>query len=263
MSKSRLKPLPAPRTPSTSLMQVIPIIRPLSRPRLLLRPAAFMKLTYLCQAAGTEVGGFGLSSEADPLVLEDILLVRQECTAVTVVFDDEAVADLIDHMADGGVPPSRCGRVWVHTHPGSSAHPSGTDERTFARCFSGADFSVMLILARGGEWYARLQLTGPVKTAVEIPVELDWAGLPMWLHTQGATLPAQIAQWAEDLKQLVSQPTARAFDGLMELHDASDADIGADIGPIRRGWWDEELHGLDDDDAALDLEVPDERDYVL
>ena len=259
MSQSRLKPLPVSGIPS--LTQAIPIFRPLSRPRLLLRPAAFMKLTYLCQAAGTEVGGFGLSSEADPLVLEDILLVRQECTAVTVVFDDEAVADLIDTMADQGLPPSRCGRVWVHTHPGSSAHPSGTDERTFARCFGGADFSVMLILARGGEWYSRLQLTGPVKTAVEIPVELDWAGLPAWLHTQGATLPEQISQWAQDLQSLVSQPTARAFDGLMELDD--DASV-VDIGPIRRGWWDEELHGIDeDDDAALDLEVPDGRDYVL
>ena len=253
MSKPKLRPLPAPMIRSSA----IPIVRPLTRPRLLLRPAAFMKLTYLCQAAGTEVGGFGLSSEADPLVLEDILLVRQECTAVTVVFDDEAVADLIDTMADQGVPPSRCGRVWVHTHPGSSAHPSGTDERTFARCFGGADFSVMLILARGGEWYARLQLTGPVKTAVEIPVELDWAGLPMWLHTQGATLHQQISQWSQGLQSLVSQPTARAFDGLLELDD--DASI-VDIGPIRRGWWDEELHGLDDD---LDLEVPDERDYVL
>jgi hypothetical protein len=202
---------------------------PTSRPRLLLRPLAFMKLTYLCHAAGTEVGGFGLSSEADPLVIEDILLVRQQATAVTVEFGDEAVADLIDDQADRGVPPQRCARVWVHTHPGSNTSPSGVDERTFARCFGGADFSVMLILPLGGKTYARLQLIGPVKTAVEIPVMVDWASLPLWLDEQRTTLPDLVQRWSMELDELVTQAQLTASlefgSGLLPAADNDHGDL--------------------------------------
>ncbi len=231
---------------------------PTSRPRLLLRPAAFLKLTYLCHTASTEVGGFGLSSEADPLVIEDILLVRQETTAVTVEFDDEAVADLVDHMVDQGVPPRRCSRVWVHTHPGTSASPSGVDERTFARSFGGADFSVMLILARGGEMYARLQLIGPVKTAIEIPVMVDWAGLPAWLDENRDCLSELVQRWGMELDQLVTSPLPQA---LIELGSGFAGLRAADpIADHGLGDW---LDQRDFDDALLAAyeEVADERGY--
>ena len=233
---------------------------PISRPRLLLRPAAFLKLTYLCQAADTEVGGFGLSSQADPLTIDDILIVRQEATIATVEFDDQAVADLVDTMADQNVPPQRCCRVWVHTHPGNSASPSGTDERTFARSFGGADFSIMLILARGGALYARLQLIGPVKTAVEIPVIVDWAGLPDWLDETGPKLPELIQLWATELQQLVTTPLPQAFiemGGHTTLR-AADDEFGASRYPD--DWLDQA--GMDDELLAEMEEDANVRDYL-
>jgi proteasome lid subunit RPN8/RPN11 len=228
----------------------------------LLRPAAFLKLTYLCHAASTEVGGFGLSSEADPLVIEDVLLVKQQTSIVTVEFDDAAVADLIDDQAQAGVPPHRCARVWVHTHPGHSASPSGTDERTFARSFGGAGFSVMLILARGGAFYARLQLTGAVNTAVEIPVVVDWAELPGWLNENRETLPELVANWAMDLATLVQQHTY-ANDEPRQIPVQFESANGDS-----RHWWESELDAeLMDDLATSELdeleEVFDERDYFL
>ena len=61
-----------------------------------------------------------------------------------------------------GLPPERFARIWVHTHPGKSPHPSITDEETFQRCFGNSDWAVMFILARGGQSYARLRLNaGP------------------------------------------------------------------------------------------------------
>ena len=74
---------------------------------LVFSPRAWLKLQYLCHAGPTEVGGFGLSHADDPLYLEDVLLVRQRCTMATVAFDDAAVADLFDRMADAGIPPAR------------------------------------------------------------------------------------------------------------------------------------------------------------
>ena len=108
-----------------------------SRP-LVFAPLAWLKLQYLCHAGPTEVAGFGLSHPDDPLYLEDVLVVRQRCTPMTVRLNDAAVADLFDAMIDAGVPLARCARIWIHTHPGASAAPSGTDEETFARVSAAA-----------------------------------------------------------------------------------------------------------------------------
>ena len=102
-------------------------------PCLTFAPLAWLKLQYLCHSGPTEIGGFALASEGDPLYVEDFVTVVQATTCVTVAFDDAAVADHFDAMADAGRPPAECGRLWVHTHPGASPLPSGTDEETFAR----------------------------------------------------------------------------------------------------------------------------------
>ncbi len=123
----------------------------------------------------TEIGAFGISSPDDLLLIKDIKLVRQECTSVSVMFDDAAVADFFDEQVDGGRRPEEFGRIWIHTHPGDSAQPSSTDERTFARCFGNTDWSVMFIVAVGGETYARLQFNAGPATSVVISVDVDFS----------------------------------------------------------------------------------------
>ncbi len=148
-----------------------------------------MKLLYLRDAGPTEIGGFGISAASDLLLLEDIQLVRQHCSLVTVQFEDSAVADFFDDQVDQGRHPERFGRVWVHTHPGNSPLPSGTDEATFARCFGGADWSVMFILASGGEAYVRLRLTAGPGASLTLPLEIDF----------GASCPASdFAAWEQE-----------------------------------------------------------------
>lgn len=122
----------------------------------------------------TEIGGFGITSKDDLLLVRDIRLVRQSCTPVTVSFEDEAVADFFDEQVDQGRQPEEFGRIWVHSHPGDSAQPSLTDEQTFARCFGRANWALMFILARFGKTYARLRFnTGPGGSLV-IPVAVDF-----------------------------------------------------------------------------------------
>src|SRR4051812_42770484 len=127
-------------------------------PPLRLTPYAWAKLVYLRDLGETEVGGFGVSRPGDLLLVEDVQLVRQQCSLVTVKFDDNSVADYFDGQVDQGRRPEQFARIWVHTHPGDSPYPSCTDEETFARCFGGSDWAVMLIVARGGESYARLRI---------------------------------------------------------------------------------------------------------
>lgn len=120
------------------------------------------------------MGGFGISSRDDLLLIEDVILIKQLCTEITVKFDDEAVADYFDTYVDLGLPPERFGRIWIHTHPGHSAQPSHTDEETFARCFGDSDWALMFIVAKGGQTYARLRFNAGPGGEVELPVEVDF-----------------------------------------------------------------------------------------
>jgi hypothetical protein len=139
-----------------------------------LTPYAWAKLLYLRDLGPTEVGGFGISASDDLLLIEDIVLIKQLCTEVTVKFDDEAVADFFDTQVDLGRLPERFGRIWIHTHPGSSPLPSGTDEETFSRCFGNSDWAIMFIVARGGQTYARLRFSAGPGGELVLPVEVDF-----------------------------------------------------------------------------------------
>src|SRR5947209_20174387 len=118
--------------------------------QLIFAPLAWLKLRLLLHGGDTEIGAFGISSEDDLLYIEDLAVPLQRTTAVSVEFDDASVADHFDDCLDRGISPDRCGRLWVHTHPGGSPRPSLTDERTFQRVFGNYDWAVLAIVARGG-----------------------------------------------------------------------------------------------------------------
>lgn len=144
-------------------------------PTLRFTPTAWAKLLCLRDAADAEVGGFGLTSPDDPLLVHDILLVKQEVSSVTVAFDDEAVADLFEDLVAEGRHPEEFARIWVHTHPGSSPNPSGVDEQTFTRVFGTCHWAVMFILARGGQSYARIRFGVGPGGEMEIAVDVDYS----------------------------------------------------------------------------------------
>jgi hypothetical protein len=130
---------------------------------------------FLRDAGHTEIGGFGVAASDDLLFVEDVRLVRQTCTWISAEFDDESVADFFDAQVDEGRRPEEFARLFVHTHPGDSAQPSGTDEATFARVFGCTDWAVMFILARGGQCYARLRYNVGPGAEIELPVEVDYS----------------------------------------------------------------------------------------
>ena len=140
-------------------------------------PYAWAKLLYLRDVGDTEIGGFGVAALTDGrlLTIEDFVLMKQATTAVTVKFDDTAVADYFEQQVELGRKPESFARIWLHTHPANSATPSSTDEETFSRVFGTCDWAVMFILAAGGQTYCRLRFnTGP-GVDVTIPVEVDYS----------------------------------------------------------------------------------------
>jgi proteasome lid subunit RPN8/RPN11 len=135
---------------------------------------AWAKLLFFRDRGSTEVGCFGIAPAGDLLYVEDVRLIQQSCTAVSVAFDDAAVADLFDEQIDAGGRPEQFGRIWIHTHPGESAQPSQVDEETFERVFGACDWALMFILARGGQTYGRLWFRAGPGGGFEISTELDF-----------------------------------------------------------------------------------------
>lgn len=138
-------------------------------------PYAWAKLLYLRDLGPTEIGGFGLTRTDQRLLVEDVKLVSQQCTGVTVEFDDQAVADFFDQQVDAGRQPAEFGRIWIHTHPGHSPFPSATDEATFVRCFGRTEWAVMFILAASGHTYAQLRLGHCPAGHLELPIHIDFS----------------------------------------------------------------------------------------
>jgi len=92
----------------------------------------------------------------------------------SIAFDDEAVADYFEAQVDAGRRPEQFARVWIHSHPGDSASPSGTDEETFQRVFGGCEWAVMFVVARNDRTHARLRFNvGPGGETV-LPVLVDF-----------------------------------------------------------------------------------------
>jgi proteasome lid subunit RPN8/RPN11 len=137
-------------------------------------PTAWAKLLFLRDRGSTEVGGFGITPAEDLLYVEDLQLIQQTCTAVSVAFDDTAVAEFFEEQVDAGRRPEQFARIWIHTHPGDSAEPSQVDEETFERVFGACDWAVMFIIAREGETYSRLRFRAGPGGGFEISTKLDY-----------------------------------------------------------------------------------------
>lgn len=166
---------------------------------LMFSPLAWLKLQFLCHLGPTEVGAFAISATENPLYVTHILTVKQVTSATTVAFDDSAVADYFDFCVDQGLKPAQFGRCWVHTHPGSSALPSGTDEETFRRVFGSSDWAIMAILSRTGRTYARLQInTGPGARTI-LRCQVDWKAWPRELAE--STLAQHLQDWHQEFEQ--------------------------------------------------------------
>jgi len=138
-------------------------------------PTAWAKLLYFRDQSGNEVGGFGITDPDDLLFVKDFVTVKQEVTSISVKFDDEAVGEFFDAQVDLGRKPEQFARIWLHSHPGDSPEPSGTDENTFARVFGACQWAAMVIVAQDDSTYARLSFNVGPGSQVLVPVAIDYS----------------------------------------------------------------------------------------
>jgi proteasome lid subunit RPN8/RPN11 len=195
------------------------------RLRLSFAPRAWLKLMWFCHAGDTEVGGFGLTAPGRPLYVTDFLTLPQETTMVSVRFPDEAVADFFDRNIDRGLTPDRFARLWLHTHPGASAMPSMTDEDTFHSAFGACDWSIMAIVSRTGNTYARLKFAAGPGANIRLGVHVDWARWPEEMACPAVRLDTMIDDWIGEYAAHVHFP---AMEVITQPADALGRDIAID-----------------------------------
>jgi proteasome lid subunit RPN8/RPN11 len=218
------------------------------QPSLRFSPTAWAKLVFLRDMTDNEVGGFGITEADDLLLVTDIALVKQKVTAISVSFDDNAVADFFDEQVEAGRRPEQFARIWLHTHPGNSPQPSCTDESTFQRVFGSCDWSIMAIVAQQGSTYARLRFnTGP-GGETKLPVSVDYS------HEFDAT---DFASWQQQYLNNVIEDHIMTLSGKADKHQ-KDVDVfGSD------GF--DSLSDLSGEDllSELDSMDPMEREYFM
>jgi proteasome lid subunit RPN8/RPN11 len=234
-------------------------------------PTAWSKLVFCRDMTDNEVGGFGVTQDDDLLFVTDFVLVKQKVSSVSVAFEDESVADFFEDQVEKGRRPEQFGRVWLHTHPGSSPEPSMTDEETFARVFGRCDWSVMCIVAQDGNTFARLRFSAGPGGELKIPVCIDYscqfdaADFELWAQQYKANVAElqifkeqdKSKQPAGDQKPEVEQfgsasfsrfPLLSAEDVLCEIEQMHplERDAFLDELAVRSNFWDEEMGVLYD-----------------
>ena len=99
-----------------------------------------------------ECSVLGISSPDRINYVDDVIIPKQEVTGTTTDIDQDWLHEWADEMWDKGEDhaPKYTTRIWCHTHPGSSAEPSGTDEKTWSDTYmiDGVDWAAMIIIAQ-------------------------------------------------------------------------------------------------------------------
>ena len=172
----------------------------MSKLKLSFTPYAKAKIHHIRDIGSTEICGFGISTIENPTLVIDFVMVPQKCTSATAEMEDDGLLVYQDAMLAKNYDPWQFRSIWIHTHPGSSANPSGTDETTYTKFFKDKDFGIMYILAKGGSEYARIHTQNQfTKQDIIVDCEIDFSSSKAW---DASTLKT----WDKEYKENVIVP---------------------------------------------------------
>lgn len=130
----------------------------MTEPALRFSLKAHTQLQWFLQRTPNEVACWGVCEDPDdPLYVTRLYFPKQENSQAYVEMDDTSNLMMLSTMAKKDIHPYQCQRIWIHTHPGNSASPSGTDQKTLDRISEGCPWFVMFIMAKGGQYTCTLR----------------------------------------------------------------------------------------------------------
>lgn len=188
-----------------------------SKPVLRFTPYVWSKILHMRNIADTEVAGFGISYDDDPLLISDFALVKQKASKASFDFDDIGLGNFNTDMMLKGLSADHFFRVWIHTHPGGPT-PSSVDYGTLNECFKSAPWTVMFIVGTDNKYTAKLRLQTPTKCEIDIQMKIDY-------NTRYPGTDEEA--WEAELKEKVTKETltytgTRVYRSGTDLYDEYD-----------------------------------------
>jgi len=146
------------------------------------------------------------STEKENFLIEDFILVKQAVTHASVELDMTWWAEKqIELFEKRGIQPWQTS-CWCHTHPEGINHPSGTDEETMRESFGNWNFVLMLILTKGGVFYARMDFdhafaeSGKNRFSAPCAVKVQWG-----MTGKSPVTEETIKAWEAEFRELVQE----------------------------------------------------------
>lgn len=137
-------------------------------------PYAWQKLRYMRDKSSNEIGFFAITDKDNPLAIVDIFALKQEVSVASVEFDGEDIIRFYLKCDEKGWIPAQYTRIWVHTHPGNSATPSGVDEDTFTKVWGNSDWAVMIVVGRDDTTTVKLRYNVGIPADFPLKLRLDY-----------------------------------------------------------------------------------------
>lgn len=258
-------------------------------PRLVFSFEAVTQLRWFLQRTPNEVACWGVCDDPEnPLRITRLAFPEQSNSTAYVEMDDISNVKLLARHASEGLQPFQCQRIWIHTHPGSSASPSGTDHSTLDRISENAPWFVMFIMAKGGQTTCKLRChyEHPVtrqtlREDTEIPVFFEC------IPSASGVTPKDVETWEQIYQECCNE---RAFQPQRNLARVGPAGTGTPLpgmGHVTKSSWtdtftdhdmwqdkDDEFDGVELEEDEIDilndmttpaqtLEVPDVPPIVM
>ncbi len=139
--------------------------------RVLIDPPILEKIRHWTDLAPGEFSALGLvEKDGEDLIVTEIYLPRQSCTAMNTEMDNEDVARLLLDLENRCVE-SRKLCLWLHSHGEMRTFWSGTDDATI-EALANDGFVVSIVVNKAGDVLSRVDLFAPFRhTFHKIPVE--------------------------------------------------------------------------------------------
>ena len=131
------------------------------------------------QACPVEINGFGyldrLTGTTERFVLDDVVILQQSATGVSVDVSAEAVAQHMTEVLLAGGDTGRMRLQW-HSHVNMPAYFSGTDLANI-EAYRG-DWMISMVLNKRGEYELRLDVFKPFRAWTPLKLVIDMQADP-------------------------------------------------------------------------------------
>ena len=150
----------------------------MNKTKVYLSVQAYQKMKIWVQMAQGEISWLGTVSETrgkdghlEAFLIEDIHLLKQDCSGAHTALDDESVGQFLAEMVKRGEDTSKI-KAWLHSHGSLRCFWSTTDED----CISGlanSSYLISLVTNKDGNILARVDIFKPFHVSVnEVSVEI-------------------------------------------------------------------------------------------